>query len=132
MYGWVYENKEGETTTEKVMSFKEVLAKEKEGQLDLFYIADGKKQIAVDFETGLFLIGGMPFDPAPDLTMCEHDYRIIYYKRSRKTMGFGINGTEPQVYCYFLGWQCTVNGTNHQRMMKLDVKDHKVTIVRKR
>ena len=88
-YIWTYQSRDGKLIPQSDMTIKEVLAREKEGHLAMFHLSSAKKTLAVDLITGLFYIGGFPFDPAPGITQKNHNYRLVFYMRPRKTLTFG-------------------------------------------
>jgi len=119
--------KNGTRLEKNEISIKEILSKD---DLAMFFLHIGERVIAVDFETGLFYIGGQPVNP--DYAMEDHNYRIIYYKRSRIERGFGNKGKEQYIYAYLLGWQFTENGKNTQRIMFWYPETNIIEIKRKR
>ncbi len=119
--------KDGTKLEEKDITIKEVLNLD---NLGMFLLTIEGRTIAVDFETGLFYVGEFPLKV--DYSMEKHDFRLIYYKRSRMELSFGGKSTEPHIYAYLLGWQFTENGENHQRIMFWYPETNMVEIKRKR
>ena len=103
-------------------SFKEVLDAEKSKLLQSFYLKDGDRIIGIDLTNGRFYINGMWLDPLPDIK--GTNYRLVFYKRMEGVMGRG----QAHIAKYLVGWQTTVKGTNHQRIMFLDASDNTITI----
>jgi len=128
MYKWTAQDKNEDSFSEDETDFKEVLELDKNSDLSMFHLTEGDRNVAVDLETGLFYINNFPFDAG--LTFKNVKYRLIYYKRSR--MSVGANPESQHVHAHLLGWQITLDGVNHKRIMFLYPKDHKLEMKDKR
>ena len=103
-------------------NFKEVLDAESDDVLESFFLTnETEENIGVNLRNGNFYLNGTWLNPAPELE--GENYRIVFYRRMQGTMH-----EQPHVLKYLVGWQTTIDGTNHQRIMFLDAKDQTITI----
>lgn len=107
--------------TQRENSFKLVQELEKENGLkrfELICVEDGLVHLAVDLETGHFNVRGSSFHPFNSLSIEDAIYRVVYFKRFRGHLGTrGEQIAKPYIYLYAIGWQCTFNDNNYQRIM---------------
>ena len=100
--------------------FKEVL--DRQDELEKFELVGNGEIYQVNLITGEFFIKGVKFLPATEteLGVYHRDvkYRIIYYRRIQTTVSQTKVG-KPNLLCYLLGWQATIDGKNIQRIMQI-------------
>jgi hypothetical protein len=105
-----------------------------------FFLVDHELEnvFAVNLLTGAFAANGVDFlmhDPR-DFQNAKKEivvpqFRLIYFRRVQQIMEQGVESDGEQWQfkgkpkplgertSYRMGWQCTVNGKNHQRIMEL-------------
>lgn len=101
--------------------------------LELICAEDGKPHLAVGLTTGNFFIRGAVFHPYNALTREDVKYRVIFYRRMRRELGANMQPIgEPYIHRYLIGWQCTWNGLNYQRIIFYDPNSGGIVIKAKR
>lgn len=88
-----------------------------QSQLIMFVLkSDSGKIWAVDLQDGSFRVG----DEVIDFDGFESrlDYKLIYFRRVRRTMGMFGEDPSSQVTQH-LGWQVNIDGKNYQRVMAI-------------
>jgi len=103
--------------------------------LALVCVEDNLSHLAVNLQTGEFLIRGGYFHPYNALSPYYEDlhYRIIFYRRKRQHAGTGgVLIGKPYIYRFLLGWQVTYKGLNYQRIMFYDPQAGSIEIKAKR
>ena len=101
--------------------------------LELICAEDNVAHLAVGLSSGNFFIRGAVFHPFNALTREEVKYRVIFYRRKRQELGTGMKPIGvPFVHRFLLGWQCTVNGVNYQRIIFYDPNTGGIVIKAKR
>jgi len=128
MYKWTAIDKNGHRYSEDKVGFKDILEMDKDGFLSSFHVTNGEKNVAVDLKTGLFYIGEFPFDAG--LSNKKLKYRLIYFKRKRKSIG--VNSVPTHIYAHLIGWQITLKGVNYKRIMFLYPNNNKLEMRDKR
>ena len=93
--------------------FKEI----DEDKLERFEIFINEKNYGIDLVTGKFNIGDQQlyfagFSP-------KESYTLIYFRRVRKDLSQGMQVLGTKV-THHIGWKCTLNGKEHQRVMRVD------------
>ena len=93
--------------------FKEI----KQDELTRFGICNNKHHVVIDLTNGRFYINGIPIK-IPELSDREEEYRLIYFRRVRKSIGTapGMDDTETES---FIGFQATIDGVNKQAMISV-------------
>lgn len=82
-------------------------------ELKEFRLFHDGKIISLFIKTGTFGLNGFLYDT--DLSCQEHDYRLIYFNRRRKTLGL-INNSKDT---YHIGFQVNIKGINHKRIISI-------------
>lgn len=101
--------------------------------LEIMCAEDGKPHLAVSLTNGNFFIRGAVFHPYNALTNEDVKYRIIFYRRKRGHLGSNLQQIgKPYLYRILLGWQCTFNGLNYQRIIFYDPSTGGIEIKAKR
>jgi len=103
--------------------------------LALVCVEDNLSHLAVNLQTGEFLIRGGYFHPYNALSPYYEDlhYRIIFYRRKRQHAGTGgVLIGKPYIYRFLLGWQVTYKGLNYQRIIFYDPQAGSIEIKAKR
>lgn len=72
-----------------------------------FRVDDGNRHIVVDLTNGLFAINNTVF--VHKNTIDKFDYKLIYYRRVKKTIGTGNVQAGSETY-HFVGYQVEVDG----------------------
>lgn len=100
--------------------FKEVL--DRQDELEKFELVGNGEVYQVNLITGEFFIKGVKFLPVTETELGVYHrsvkYRIIYYRRIQTTISQTKVG-KPNLLCYLLGWQATIDGKNIQRVMHI-------------
>ena len=85
---------------------------------------------AVDLITGSLIIQRkgsnqmvLAFDGYDMNTALKEKFRLVYFRRVRKTFSIGSSDQTTSVVPH-LGWQITIDGKNHQRVMAILDKDN--------
>jgi len=112
----------------KEILFSDVLEAEKQDKLAMLHVSVRDHNFAVDLEDGLFYMDDVVIDMRSDLVkkQTEPKFRVIFYRRKRRISGATIG--EPFIYALLLGWQITIDGENHQRIMFIYPENHGVRI----
>jgi len=89
--------------------FKEI----EQDKLVRFGICNGERHIVADLQNGRFYIDSIPFVIPKLSDVKDRDYRLIYFRRVRKSIGTrsGMDGSETES---FIGFQTTIDGENKQ------------------
>ena len=85
-----------------------------------FTISNDENTATVYLKTGLFELNGVTFAASNPSQQFPHDtqFRLIYFRRITHSYGAGIeHGMHTANH---IGWQTTVDGTNHQQTIALD------------
>lgn len=115
--------------------FPRVLAEEIKGNLVSFFLDYTEKQqsIGVDLLTGHFLFSGFyRYHPALNIVKMKPVYRLINFRRNYRDKGTNSYDSGIILAYYILGWQTTIEGYNHQRMMFIDPDNLEITFREKR
>jgi hypothetical protein len=105
---------------EKRSRFYDVLEEAKKQQLVSFTLCGEGHTYTVDLTDGHFEVDGVSF------RMIEGElpeYRIVFFRQHTHDFLMGSDGTQtPSTHtvCYRMGWQCTFNEKNYQRVMEID------------
>lgn len=94
--------------------FKEVL--DRQDELEKFELFNDTERYSVNLRTGLFTIKGVEIDLFNIIS--QPKYRLIYYRRMQ-TMFTPQQIGKPELLCYLLGLQTTIDGKNVQRVLQL-------------
>lgn len=115
-------------------SFKEVQEADSEQRVKRFSLTNKLTgdTLSVCLDTGYlysnFLFHHMFPHPQQDLFR-NATFRLIYFRRNRLIVG----KTKKQVlHRYAIGWQCTIDGVNYQRILFLDPRTSNFEIKGKR
>lgn len=120
------------------IGFTSVLVEEKKGNLVSFFLdlPEQKQSIGVDLLTGHFIFSMFyRYHPAPNIAKYNPVYRLINFRRSYRDKGVGTNSNYDSgiiLAYYILGWQTTIGGYNHQRIMFIDPNTLEITFKEKR
>jgi hypothetical protein len=102
-------------------------------RLEIVCEEDGNAHLAVDLETGELEVRGKSWHPYNSLSICDVRYRVIFFRRKRGHLGTTMQQIgKPWIYRYGIGWQCTHNGKNYQRIMFYDPETAGIEIRAKR
>ena len=103
-----------EAGTERL--FKEI----DQDRLEKFIVSNEFKEVIVNLKTGEIKISGVKLDfcYGPDI-----EYRLIYFRRVRRTMGYGAPTITEHV-----GWQATVQGSEGNVKRIIGIGPEKITI----
>jgi hypothetical protein len=99
-------------TDEKRSSFFDI----KQDELVRFTLKGDGHEYAVDLRDGGFSIDGVSFAMHEEALA---DFRLVFFRAH--THHYQMDRTElSHDIVYRLGWQCTVNGENYQRIMQIN------------
>ena len=92
----------------------------KDSKVKTFTLSNGVDSYSVDLSTGAFEVNGKPFSVQLENDILPTNLRLIYFRRRRQH--FMIPNLEElssdTTYC--IGWQCTIDGKNYQRVIAVD------------
>lgn len=71
-----------------------------------FRVDDGNRHIVVDMTNGLFAINNTVFVHKDTVNLV--DYKLVYYRRVKKTIGTGNTNTGSETY-HFVGYQVNID-----------------------
>lgn len=101
---------------DKRSCFYDVVEKEKESPLVKFTLKGSGHEYGVDLVDGHFEVDGLPFNMIKG-TLPE--YRIIYYRNVTRHFNAADGEQTGSQFMYCIGWQCTDDGKNYQRVMEI-------------
>lgn len=104
---------------EKRSRFYDVCQKEMESPLIRFSLIGDGHTYAVDLTDGHFEIDGLP------VRMHEEKlsgFKLIYFRQHTHSFNVGETSAKEMSHdiVFRMGWQCTVDGRNYQRVMQID------------
>lgn len=84
------------------------------------FILEGEgQQHSVNLKTGAFTVNGTTFKCHVEPEF--RDFRLIFWRNHTHHFNVGEDTQEETAHQvkYIIGWQCTVNGENHQRIIQV-------------
>lgn len=78
-----------------------------------FRVDDGNRHIVVDMTNGLFAINNTVFVHKNTINLS--DYKLVYYRRVKKTIGTGNAKQDSETY-HFVGYQVNVDGKSVKKI----------------
>ena len=83
-----------------------------------FVLNFGDKVLSLNLPTGSFYLNGFRYNT--DISNSKEEKRLIYFIRKTRTMDSGMRAI-PEMCSdvYFLGFQTTIDGKNHKRMVSV-------------
>lgn len=124
--------------SESEVSFGEIQEHDNVMNLKSFQLVcaeDGLIHLSVDLETGKLQIREGSFHPYNALSRHNDTihYRLVFYRRMRRHLGTNMEPLgDPFIYRFLIGWQCTYNGLNYQRIIFYDPESGGIEIQAKR
>lgn len=107
-----------------IINFGKVLEVEKTGELQSFFLhtLDHKWSVGVHLKSGEFMLGNYVIHPAPEIAELNPNYRIVNVRRKARDLHEETKEWLGDAFLvkYILGWQCTIDGDNYQRLMFID------------
>jgi len=108
-------------------NFKKVLDAENAGNLSMLHVSSDRNNYAVDLINGMFYIDNVAIDLIAEWRISKFipenpNFRVIFYRRNRRISGGEIE--EQFLYAVLLGWQITIDGVNHQRIMFIKTREN--------
>ena len=103
---------------EKRSQFYDVMQQSEERALVAFALSGGGHEYVVNLIDGHFEVDGVPFKIHSEPLS---DFRIIFFRDHTHNIAIGATVSKElnHTVSYRLGWQCTVNNVNHQRVMTI-------------
>jgi hypothetical protein len=90
---------------------REVLFKEiDQSRLTRFIVSNEKGEVIVNTKTGEIKVNGIKLD----FGYGDIEYRLIYFRRVRQTLGSGTESTTNE----YAGWQATIQGSEGPQNVK--------------
>jgi len=102
---------------EKRSQFFDVLEKEKQTPIVSFVLMGEGREYGVDLRDGHFEVNRLPFRMMEGVMP---EYRLIFFRRHTHDFEVGSGSQTRHEVVYRIGWQCTVDGKNLQRVMEID------------
>ena len=84
----------------------------------LFTLKGDGHEYSVNLVDGVFSVDGVPFQMHEEEL---YGFRLIFWRNHTHSFNVGAEKSEETSHetVYRMGWQCTVDGTNHQRVMQI-------------
>ena len=86
-----------------------------QGRIKTFSLI-GDHSFLVDLEDGHFEVNGVSFSMHDEPFS---DFRLIFFRRHRHNFNLKYQELSHEI-TYRMGWQCTKDGKNHQRIMEIE------------
>ena len=115
---WEAVYKDGSSLKQFKEDGTEVLFKEIEQEkLGAFVWRSTSPEIAVNVTAGIFFINGVPLSIPKISYRDDLNYRLIHFRRIQKHLGSSGGISLPDNVEAFIGFQVTIDGTNHKYML---------------
>lgn len=88
----------------------------KQDELIKFELVGNGHTHSVDLIDGHFEIDGVPFFIHEENLS---NFRIVFFRRHRHVFNQASGEEMSHIVTYRIGWQCTVNEKNHQRILEI-------------